>query len=109
MTKGKTVLGLFSLAMINVAIICSIRGLPMMAVYGPSIIFFLLIAVVLFLIPVSLVSAELATGWPKRGGIYAWVKQAFGEKWGFVTICLQWLQNLVFYPTALAATAAVIA
>ncbi|OGY24651.1 MAG: transporter [Candidatus Woykebacteria bacterium RBG_13_40_7b] len=109
MTKGKTVLGLFSLAMINVAIICSIRGLPMMAEYGPSIIFFLLIAVVLFLIPVSLVSAELATSWPKRGGIYAWVKQAFGEKWGFVTICLQWLQNLVFYPTALAATAAVIA
>jgi putative glutamate/gamma-aminobutyrate antiporter len=105
----KTVLGVFSLAMINVAIICSLRGLPMMAVYGPSIIFFLLVAVIVFLIPVSFVSAELATGWPKQGGIYAWVKQAFGEKWGFITICLQWLQNLVFYPTALAATAAVIA
>jgi glutamate:GABA antiporter len=109
LTKGKTVLGVFSLAMINVAIICSLRGLPMMAVYGPSIIFFLLIAVLVFLIPVSFVSAELATAWPKNGGIYAWIKQAFGEKWGFVTICLQWLQNLVFYPTALAATAAVIA
>jgi len=109
MPNSKAVLGVFSLAMINVAIICSLRGLPMMAVYGPSIIFFLLAAVLVFLIPVSLVSAELATGWPKRGGIYAWVRQAFGEKWGFVAICLQWLQNLVFYPTALAATAAVIA
>lgn len=107
--RAKTVLGVFSLAMINVAIICSLRGLPMMAEYGLSIVFFLLVAVVLFLIPVSLVSAELATAWPKRGGIYAWVKEAFGEKWGFVAICLQWLQNLVFYPTALAATAAVIA
>lgn len=107
--KPAKVLGVFSLAMINVALICSLRGLPMMAEYGLSIVFFLLVAVVVFLIPVSFVSAELATGWPKRGGIYAWVRQAFGEKWGFVTICLQWLQNLVFYPTALAATAAVIA
>lgn len=103
------VLGVFSLAMINVALICSLRGLPMMAEYGLSIVFFLLVSVLVFLIPVSFVSAELATGWPKQGGIYAWVRQAFGEKWGFVAICLQWVQNLVFYPTALAATAAVIA
>lgn len=80
-----------------------------MAEYGMSIIFFLLVAVIMFLIPTALVSAELATTWPKRGGIYMWVKEAFGEKWGFIAICLQWLQNLVFYPTALAATAGVIA
>lgn len=109
MASSKKVIGVFTLAMINVALICSIRGLPMMAEYGPSIVFFLLVAVLLFLIPVSLASAELATGWPKQGGIYTWVKEAFGEKWGFITIFLQWLQNLVFYPTALAATAAVIA
>ncbi|MCL5794933.1 MAG: amino acid permease [Patescibacteria group bacterium] len=108
-TKANKVLGVFTLAMINVALICSLRGLPMMAEYGLSIVFFLLVAVLLFLVPVSLVSAELATAWPKRGGLYAWVRQAFGEKWGFIAICLQWVQNLVFYPTALAATAAVIA
>jgi len=107
--KTKKVLGLFSLAMINVAIICSLRGLPTMAEYGYSIIFFLVVTLIIFLIPVSLVSAELATGWPKQGGIYAWVREAFGERWGFVAICMQWLQNLVFYPTALASTAAVIA
>ena len=109
LSKTGKVLGVFSLAMINVALICSLRGLPLMAEYGLSIVFFLLAAVILFLIPVSLVSAELATAWPKKGGLYAWVRQAFGERWGFVAICLQWLQNLVFYPTALAATAAVIA
>lgn len=107
--KSKKVLGVFTLAMINVALICSLRGLPMMAEYGLSIVFFLIVAVILFLIPVSFASAELATGWPKKGGLYAWVKEAFGEKWGFIAICLQWIQNLVFYPTALAATAATIA
>ncbi len=107
--KQVKVLGVFSLAMINVSLICSLRGLPTMAVYGMSVIFFLTVAVIFFLIPTALVSAELATTWPKRGGIYVWVREAFGEKWGFIAICLQWLQNLVFYPTALAATAAVIA
>lgn len=108
MDKTK-VLGVFTLAMINVSLICSLRGLPMMAEYGLSIVFFLLVTVLVFLIPTALVSAELATTYPKKGGIYVWVKEAFGEKWGFITICLQWLQNLVFYPTALAATAGVIA
>ncbi len=103
------VLGVFSLAMINVSLICSLRGLPTMAEYGLSVIFFLAVAVIVFLIPVSFVSAELAAAWPKQGGIYFWVKEAFGEKWGFIAIVLQWVQNLVFYPTALAATAGVIA
>jgi putative glutamate/gamma-aminobutyrate antiporter len=106
---NKKVLTTFGLVMINVALICSLRGLPLMAEYGTSIVFFLLLAVVLFLIPSSLVSAELATGWPKRGGIYVWIKEAFGPKWGFVATWLQWSQNLVFYPTALAATAATVA
>ncbi len=105
----KKVLTMFGIVMINVALICSLRGLPMMAEYGTSIVFFLLLAVLLFLVPSSLVSAELATGWPKRGGIYVWVKEALGQKWGFTATWLQWAQNLVFYPTALAATAAVIA
>ncbi len=108
-SKTGKFLGVFALAMINVSLICSLRGLPTMAEYGLTVVFFLLVSIILFLIPVSLVSAELATGWPKQGGIYRWVKEAFGEKWGFAAIVLQWVQNLVFYPTALAATAAVIA
>ncbi len=86
--ENKKVLGIFTLAMINVALICNLRGLPIMSVYGLSIIFFLFVAVIAFLIPTALVSAELATTWPKKGGIYVWVKEAFGEKWGFIAICL---------------------
>ncbi len=108
-TKKKAVISVFALIMINVSLICSLRGLPMMAEYGTQIIFFLIIAAILFLVPSGLVSAELATAWPKKGGVYAWVKEALGEKWGFMAIWLQWAQNLIFYPTALAATAAVLA
>jgi glutamate:GABA antiporter len=102
MAKGKHTLGVFSLAMMNVAVVMSLRGIPMIAKEGLQMIFFLLFASLLFLIPVSLVSAELATGWPKSGGVYRWVKEAFGPRWGFAAIWLQWIQNTVWYPTVLA-------
>jgi len=88
--------------MINVALVLSLRGLPLMAIEGFSMFFYLLFASLLFLIPVSLVSAELATGWPEEGGVYRWVKEAFGTKWGFVAIWIQWVQNTIWYSTVLA-------
>lgn len=110
MTQSKKrALSVFSLMMMNIALIASLRGLPTMAEEGLSIVFFLIFAVIVFLIPVALVSAELATGWPKEGGIYVWVKEALGERWGFVAIWAEWIQNMVFYPTALSATAGILA
>ena len=101
MKKNKQ-LGVFVFAMMNVAIVMSLRGLPLMAKEGLSMIFYVLFASFLFLIPVSLVSAELATGWPKDGGVYRWVKEAFGSKLGFTAIWLQWIQNTIWYTTVLA-------
>ena len=84
--KSKRTLSVFVLAMMNVAVVMSLRGLPMMAKEGLTMVFYLLFASILFLVPVSLVSAELATGWPKNGGVYVWVKEAFGSKLGFTAI-----------------------
>ena len=107
-TKQHT-LSMFGLAMLNVAAVMSLRGLPMMAKTGFTMIFYLLFAAVLFLVPVSLIAAELATGWPEEGGVYRWVKEAFGSRWGFVAIWLQWIQNVVWYPTVLAFAASAFA
>jgi len=101
-TPKKHCLSVFVLAMMNVAIVMSLRGIPIMAKEGLPMIFFLLFASLLFLVPVSLVSAELATGWPEEGGVYRWVKEAFGSNWGFTAIWLQWIQNVIWYPTVLA-------
>ncbi len=95
-------LSVFVLSMLNVAIIMNLRGLPMMAKEGLPMIFFLLFATMIFLIPTSVVSAELATGWPVGGGVYRWVKEAFGGRLGFMAIWLQWIQNVIWYPTILA-------
>lgn len=75
------VLGIFALAMINVAAVLSIRNFPSMAMFGWQCIGWYIIGTVLFLIPLSLAGAELATMLSdKGGGVYAWCKEAFGEK-----------------------------
>jgi len=102
MKKQHNSLTVFSLAMMTVAMVMSLRGLPMMAKEGLSMFFFLIFSSILFLVPVALVAAELATAWPQAGGVYLWVKKAFGDRWGFVAIWLQWVQNTVWYPSVLA-------
>lgn len=108
MTKGGTMemprqarIGVFTLTMLCVATVMSLRGLPLMASEGLTMFFYILFSAFFFLVPVSLVCAELATGWPTTGGIYRWVKEAFGEGAGFVAVWLQWSANVVWYPTIL--------
>jgi glutamate:GABA antiporter len=107
-SPGK-VLGKFTLAMIAIAAIISLRNLPLTANYGLGSIFFYAIAGIAFLIPTALVAAELATTWPKTGGLYVWVSEAFGPKYGFLATWLEWIMNTVWNPTALAFIAATVA
>jgi glutamate:GABA antiporter len=106
MSKKITV---FTLAMINVAAVSSIRNWPTIAEYGFSSLFFFFVAALIFLIPVAMVSAELATGWPKIGGVFAWVKEAFGHRIGFLAVWLLWAENVIYYPTLLSFIAGTIA
>ncbi|MFK5856810.1 MAG: amino acid permease, partial [Bacteroidota bacterium] len=94
----KATIGVFTLAMINVAAVLSLRNFPALAEYDLSLIFYLLAASILFFVPSALVSAELASGWPQSGGVYLWVKEAFGPKYGFIAIFMQWVENLPWYP-----------
>ena len=91
----------FTLIMVNIAAMVALINLPSSATYGLSAIFYYLFAAIVFLLPVALVSAELATGWAKHGGVYIWVKEALGSHWGFLAIFLQWIQIVFFYPTIL--------
>lgn len=109
-TKVAKTIGLFTLAMINVAAAGGgVKNWPVLAVFGLASVAYIVLASLVFFVPVSLVSAELATGWPKAGGVFAWVKEAFGHRTGFLAIWLQWIENVVWYPTILSFIAATIA
>ncbi len=105
---SKKALSVGMIALINVAAVCNIKNFPLLAEYGLSVIFFLILSSLFFFLPVSLVSAELASAWPDRG-VYSWVKEAFGPKWGFLAIWLQWIENVIWYPTILSFIAATFA
>lgn len=100
-TRIKKPLGVFSLAMMNVIAVDSLRSLPIAAQFGYALIFFYLLAALFFFIPTALVTAELATTWPNTGGAYVWIRAAFGARWGWFAIWLQWIYNVVWYPTIL--------
>jgi putative glutamate/gamma-aminobutyrate antiporter len=102
-------INVFLLTMINIATILSIRNWPISAQYGLSSVFFLSLALLFFFLPAALVSAELATGWPQKGGVFVWVKEALGHRFGFLAVWLLWLENVVWYPTILSFVAATIA
>ena len=106
--KNRYKLSLLTFTLITGAALLQTRDYPAMAVTGWNTIIFNLLAVVMFLFPCALVAAELATGWPGEGGVYKWVKEAFGEHWGFTASWLQWFQMTIAFVTILAFIAGVL-
>lgn len=102
-------MGIATLAIMNIVAVVSLRGLPAEAEYGLSSVFYYLFAAIFFLIPVSLVAAELATGWPEKGGVFRWVGEAFGPRWAFLAMFMLWIEVTVWFPTALTFSAVSIA
>lgn len=93
-------LNLLALTLLITGAIDSIRNLPASALFGSTLIFFFLFAALVFLIPSALVSAELASN-INEGGIYQWARMAFGDRLGFLAIWLQWVNNIIWFPTML--------
>jgi len=94
-------ISLFPLVLLIVAAIDSIRTLPTTAFFGSSLIFFYLLSAVIFLIPVGLISAEFSSRYPEKGGVFHWVRNAFGDRIGLLAVWLQWINTMVWYPTML--------
>jgi len=95
--------------MLNLSVMASLRNLPIIAEYGWESAFFYLLVALVFLFPAALISAELATGWSETGGIYIWVKEAFGPFWGFFAVWMQWIHNATWFPAILSFSASALA
>lgn len=94
-------ISLSALVLLIVAAIDSIRNLPATAIFGSSLIFFFLLSALIFLIPISLIAAEFTSRYSEKGGVFHWVRHAFGDKAGLFAIWLQWINTMVWYPTIL--------
>ena len=69
------------------------------AAMGVSSITVWLLTAILFFIPYGLINAELGAAYPEDGGIYAWVKRAFGEFQATLVAWFYWV-NVAFWMPA---------
>jgi amino acid transporter len=69
------------------------------AAIGASSISWWIITLVLFFIPYGLITAELGTTYPEQGGLYVWIKNAFGEKWAARSTWLYWINVALWMPS----------
>ncbi|WP_344485172.1 APC family permease [Glycomyces endophyticus] len=96
-----------TLAFMITSSVASLRAAPSMAVYGLAAVFLYLLPAIVFLLPTSLVSAELASGW--NGGVYKWVSEGISAPMGFLAVWCQFAMTIFYYPSLLAYVASTLA
>jgi amino acid transporter len=96
-----------ALALMTTSSVASLRPSPTMAVYGLACVFLYLVPALVFLLPTSLVSAELASGW--SGGVYNWVSEGISKPAGFLAVWCQFAMTIFYYPSLLGFVASTLA
>lgn len=101
-TNGKKrFLSPMAMTLLMVTTVFSLRGLASQAEYGYTSILYYVIAALVFLIPFSMVCAELGSTYHGHGGLFRWCSEAFGPRWGWAAMCYEWLGLLVWFPSVL--------
>jgi glutamate:GABA antiporter len=96
-----------ALAVLTVASVGSLGSAPALAVFGLASVFLYVLPALVFLLPVSLVAAELSSGWP--GGVFNWVEEGISAPMGLLAVWCQFAQTIFFYPALLAQIAGTLA
>jgi glutamate:GABA antiporter len=96
-----------ALAVLTVGSVGNLGSAPPLAVLGLASVFLYVLPALVFLVPISLVAAELASGW--QGGVYNWVSQGISPLMGLLAVWCQFAQTIFFYPSLLAYVASTLA
>ena len=98
---SKALISTGAMTIMIITTVVSLRGLPSQAEFGIQSIFYYLFAAIFFLLPFSLVCAELASTYTHSGGLYRWVSEAFGPRWGWSAMYLEWQTLVIWFPAVL--------
>ena len=101
MPKKKYKFRLFSAVLATVCIILVVDSVAPTASIGNSMYIWWAIMLIGFFVPYALISAELGTQYPSEGGMYTWIKKAFGKKWAGRVAWFYWVN----YPLWIASLA----
>ena len=87
------------LFLFTVSAILTIDTLASAASLGVSWFTWWAITLVLFILPYGLITAELGAAWPGEGGLYVWVREALGPRWGSTAAWFYWINNAYWIPS----------
>jgi glutamate:GABA antiporter len=93
--------------MLTVGSVGYLGSAPALSVYGLASVFLYVLPAFVFLLPVSLVAAELASGWP--GGVFNWVGEGISAPMGLLAVWCEFAQTIFYYPALLAYVASTLA
>ncbi|MFY9552577.1 MAG: APC family permease [Thermoanaerobaculia bacterium] len=93
------VLGRWDLVLFTVCAILTIDTLASSAAMGAAWFSWWVITMTVFFIPYGLITAELGSAWPGEGGVYIWVREAFGPRWGSMVAWMYWICNAYWIPS----------
>jgi amino acid transporter len=96
-----------ALALLTVGSVGYLGSAPALSVFGLASVFLYVLPALVFLLPVSLVAAELASAWP--GGVYNWVEKGISAPIGLLAVWCQFAQTIFYYPALLAYIAGTLA
>jgi amino acid transporter len=94
-------LGLRDLVLMNVVAIFAIQWIATAAKLGPVSLLLWVVAMLAFFIPSGLCVMELSSRYPGEGGLYVWVRDAFGDAHGFAVGWCYSIGNLPYFPSVL--------
>lgn len=81
MEKKKKKFRLFDAILATICITLVAESVMPTAAIGNSQYFWWILLIIAFCVPYGMISAELGTTYQSEGGMYDWVKKAFGPKW----------------------------
>jgi amino acid transporter len=81
---------MFDAVLVSVCVVMTIEASASAAKMGNSQFFWWGFLIITFFLPYGLISAELGTAYQGEGGIYEWIKKAYGTRWGSRAACYYW-------------------
>lgn len=91
-------LGRRDMVLFTVSAILLLDTLAAGATVGPSAVFWWLFLGLVFFVPYALICSEMGTTWPEQGGLYAWIRDAFGRRWASRATWAYWVNTAVWMP-----------
>lgn len=95
----RRVMGLRDITLYTVSAILVVEMLTSSAAVGTKTLAWWVLFIILFFIPYGLMTAELATTYPEQGGIYVWVRRAFGQRAAARTTYWYWVNVAMWMPS----------